>query len=279
MARRPRTALLAALLCLAGLALTGVVALLIPTGRAHDSATLGGFTALGDHRVQGMANSIAHLVDAGRYALIALVLALIALLRRRPRVALAVPLAMFAAAASSELLKPLLAEPRYSEWLGNGGGAVLAGSWPSGHATAAMMVALSAVIVAPRRLRVPVALAGAALAIAVSYSILVLAWHFPSDVFGGFLVAGFWCALELAVLWWAERRHPVRERGAARSSGAADALSFVLFGAAGALALLLARADLQQGYSIAHGSFVVAGVAIAALAAMLASVLALALRR
>ena len=66
-----------------------------------------------------------------------------------------------------------------------------------------MMLALCAVLVSPRRLRPLVALLGTALAVGVSYSILVLGWHFPSDVLGGFLVAGGWTSLTLAGLWWA----------------------------------------------------------------------------
>ena len=62
-------------------------------------------------------------------------------------------------------------------------------SWPSGHATAAMSFALCAVLAAPARLRPLVAAVGAAFAVAVCYSFLALAWHYPSDVLGGFLVA------------------------------------------------------------------------------------------
>jgi membrane-associated phospholipid phosphatase len=278
MARRPRNALICAVLCLAGLALTGAVALLVPSARAHDSATLGGFTALGDAHVQALANTIAHLVDPRPYAIAGAVLAVIALLRRRPRVAAAVPLAMFGAAASSELLKPLLAEPRYSEWLADHG-SIMAASWPSGHATAAMMLALCSVIVAPRSWRVPVALAGAALAVGVSYSVLVLAWHFPSDVFGGFLLAGTWCSLTLAALWWADRRWPAPRHEEAPTRDVVATVSFALFGAGALAAIVLGREDLQQGWSTAHGSFVMGAAAIAALAVMLAGSLALALRR
>jgi membrane-associated phospholipid phosphatase len=265
MARRPRNALICAVLCLAGLALTGAVALLVPSARAHDSATLGGFTALGDAHVQALANTIAHLVDPRPYAIAGAVLAVIALLRRRPRVAAAVPLAMFGAAASSELLKPLLAEPRYSEWLADHG-SIMAASWPSGHATAAMMLALCSVIVAPRSWRVPVALAGAALAVG-------------SDVFGGFLLAGTWCSLTLAALWWADRRWPAPRHEEAPTRDVVATVSFALFGAGALAAIVLGREDLQQGWSTAHGSFVMGAAAIAALAVMLAGSLALALRR
>ncbi|MGI8558727.1 MAG: phosphatase PAP2 family protein, partial [Solirubrobacteraceae bacterium] len=209
MERRPATAALAAFACLCGLALTGLVALLLPVAQVGDSATLGGFTALSVTDLGGIALRVAHLVDPRPYLVAAGLLAAVAVLRRRPRVALLVPVAMIGASATSELLKPLVAQPRFSEWLGSGSH-ILAASWPSGHATASMMIALCAVLVAPPALRPLAALLGTGLAVGVSYSILVLGWHFPSDVLGGFLVAGTWTSAAVAILWGAEARWPAR---------------------------------------------------------------------
>src|SRR5204863_3674731 len=103
-----------------------------------------------------------------------------------------------AAPGTTELLKPLLAHPRTAEWLGDS--QVAAASWPSGHATAAMTVALCAVLVAPAALRPLAAVAGSLFALAVSFSILVQHWHFPSDVVGGYLVAATWGLLAVAAL-------------------------------------------------------------------------------
>src|SRR5205085_11232822 len=99
-----------------------------------------------------------------------------------------------------ELLKPLLAHPRAASLLG-GRAPVGAASWPSGHATAAMSLALTYVLAAPGRLRPVVAALGAAFAVAVSYSFLTLGWHYPSDVFGGFLVATVWTLSGIALLF------------------------------------------------------------------------------
>ena len=141
--------------------------------------------------------------------LIGLTLAAIALARRRVRLALAVPLMMLAASATTELLKPAVGGVRSSDWIG-AGHQIGAASWPSGHATAAMMVALCAVLVAPPLLRPLVALLGSVLAVGVSYSILMLGWHFPSDVLGGFLVAGMWVSLSLTLLWWSRATLAIR---------------------------------------------------------------------
>jgi membrane-associated phospholipid phosphatase len=284
---RPANPLLAALLCLGALMVTGAVALILPAARAHDSATLQGFAVLSGHtRISQLANLLVHSVDPPQYAIAAAVLVVAAILRGRPRVALAVPLAMFAASATTELLKPLVGHPRSSEWLG-GGGLTSIESWPSGHATAAMMAALCAVLVAPPVLRPLTALLGTGLAVGVSYSILVLGWHFPSDVLGGFLVAGGWVSLALAALWSAEARWPERsgrralERVAATTSGsgllAPAALLAASFGAA--VAVLGVRGRLVETYGAAHLSFVAGALAIAGLAAVLATAMAVALRR
>src|SRR5258708_29953314 len=184
MTRSPRTALLAALAGAIGLATTGAIALLLPYAQAHDRATLQGFTALSHTRAAPLANTIGHLVDPSGYALIGLVFIVIALLRGRPRLALVVPLIMLLAVASAELLKPLIGASRGGDWL-TAGAQVAAGSWPSGHATAAMTVALCGVLVSPSSLR-PLAVAlGTPLTVGVRYSVLLLQWDFPRRVLRG----------------------------------------------------------------------------------------------
>ena len=71
---------------------------------------------------------------------------------------------------------------------------------------------LSALLVTPRRLRPLVAVIGALFVIAVSVSLLILAWHMPSDVLGGYLVATLWAALAVAALRALDRRWPARPR-------------------------------------------------------------------
>ena len=281
---RPTNALIAAISCIAGLALTGAVALIVPVARSRDSVTLDGFTNLAGHpRVSALANDLAHSVDPGHYVVFGAVFAAVALLRRRPWVALAVPLTMIAASATTELLKPISATSRLSEWFGPHP-QINAASWPSGHATAAMMVALCAVLVAPRALRPLVALLGTGLAVGVSYSILVLGWHFPSDVLGGFLVAGTWVSLAVALLWAGEARtgpRPAKREPSAAPTAVGLLAPAVLLAAtfAGALGVLAARGRLVETYGAAHLSFVAGALLIAGLAAVLATAMAVALRR
>ena len=51
---------------------------------------------------------------------------------------------------------------------------------------------------------------GAVFAVAVGCALLILAWHMPSDVLGGYLVAALWTALAVAALRAADRRWPPR---------------------------------------------------------------------
>ena len=53
-----------------------------------------------------------------------------------------------------------------------------------------MALALCAVLAVPARWRPAAATAGGLFALGVAYAILALGWHFPSDVIGGYLVAG-----------------------------------------------------------------------------------------
>ena len=281
MHHKASSALLATLGCAAGLLATGIAAFAWPLARAHDAASLAGFQTLGAHPLlAGVANWFANSVDPLPYALIGMTLAAIALARRRVRLALAVPLMMLAASATTEFLKPAVGGVRSSDWFGPGH-QIAAASWPSGHATAAMMVALCAVLVAPPLLRPLVALLGSVLAVGVSYSILMLGWHFPSDVLGGLLVAGMWVSLSLTLLWWSERRWPVsREVAVAGAGGTRSLLApgvLVAAGVGAAVALLAARGRLAPGYLQAHASLVLGAVAIAIVAALMASAVALAI--
>jgi membrane-associated phospholipid phosphatase len=212
MRRDPKMALIGAALCLAGLVATGFAALAWPLGRSHDVDALNGIVALNHGRAAVLAQGIVHLGDPEPYAIFGAGLVVIALLRGRRRLALALPVVLFGAAMTSEILKPLLATPaREDTWFDSQIGIA---SWPSGHATAALTLALCAVLVAPRRLRPAVAFVGAIFAAAVAYAILILAWHFPSDVLGGYLVATLWVLLAVAGLLYAERRRPEARRPA-----------------------------------------------------------------
>ncbi|HEY5013242.1 MAG TPA: phosphatase PAP2 family protein, partial [Acidimicrobiia bacterium] len=73
-------------------------------------------------------------------------------------------------------------------------------SFPSGHTTIAMALGVSAMFVAPRRWRAPVAALGAVFASVIGCSLVATASHRPSDVVGAVLVVTGWAAAAAAVL-------------------------------------------------------------------------------
>jgi membrane-associated phospholipid phosphatase len=184
--------------CAVGLAVVGWLALDVPAAQDRDVAILHGFTGLDRPRVSGGLEVVGRIVDPLPYALGGLACIAVAIARRRPWHALAAGTVLVATGLSAQALKHLFAEQRFVPWLGRG--QIDPASWPSGHATAAMTLALCAVMVAPPAWRGPVALLGGACAIGVAYATLALAWHYPSDVLAGFLLAGLWVSLAVGVL-------------------------------------------------------------------------------
>jgi membrane-associated phospholipid phosphatase len=193
-------------LCLLAAALVWALADMVPAAQFKDALALQDFTRLSRPGVDTVANFLLRLLDPREFILWGIALVAVALARERPRVALAVIAVMALAPLTAETLKPLVAHPHVEL----GAIQVGAASWPSGHATAARARARYAVLVAPPRLRVSVAVVGGLFALAVGCSLLILAWHMPSDVLGGYLVATFWAALAVAALRAADRRWPPR---------------------------------------------------------------------
>ena len=251
-----------------------------------DAAALDGFATLGDApRVFAAANDVAHAFDPEPYAVFTGAVLLFALLARKFRQAVAAAVLIAGANVSSQLLKPALAHPREVDgW--NHVHELQAAAFPSGHATAAMAVALAAVLVAPHAWRPLTALVSGAAVLVVSICLVVLNWHFPSDVVGGHLLATTWCLVALAGLSFANRRWPAGGdvRRAAREAmtrrRAAVQIALGLLALAFVVGIAASRADWLTDYAHDHTAAVAVGAAIAASAtALLAAVTALAARR
>jgi len=204
----PLSALAVAGACLAAMALLWALAEHVPALQWRDAQVLHDFTLLSRPRIDGVASFLLHLLNPLLFILWGIALVAVALARERPRVAVAVAAILALAPWTAETLKPILAHPHIQIGYVNIGAA----SWPSGHSTAASILVLSALLVTPRRLRPLVAVIGALFVVAVSCSLLILAWHMPSDVLGGYLVATLWAALAVAALRAADRRWPPRGR-------------------------------------------------------------------
>jgi len=213
MLRRSGPPLTLAALCAAALGLLGVLSFFSGRFHARDATALTGFLQLDTPRLHGVWDAIAHTVDPLPYALLGAALVGVALLRGRRRLALALPVVLLGSALTTQVIKQLAASDRVDDYLTAKYYVHIAhASFPSGHATAAMTLGLCATLVAPAVWRPVVAALGALFAIAVSFSILVLSWHFPSDILGGYLMATLWVGLAVAALAAAERRTPERVR-------------------------------------------------------------------
>src|SRR5580693_3684106 len=137
--RAARLALLVAGLCVVGLALTWVLAELVPITHVKDAVALYDFTRLNRPLVEVPAN----------------------------------------------VLLDLLYPPFFALW--------------------GLALVWCALLVTPPAHRRLVAMLGGVFALAVGVALLVLAWHMPSDVVGGYLLATFWAALAFAALRSSER--------------------------------------------------------------------------
>jgi membrane-associated phospholipid phosphatase len=207
MDRRRDLPLITAAACAVGLVLVGLFALVSHAGHERDSAILYGFSLLWRDSTDEPLRVIARIPDPIPYAILGCVCIGVGLVRRRYWRAGAVAVLLLGTGATTHIAKHALSTPRVSQWLGPWG-QVGNATFPSGHATAAMTLALCAVLVSPPAQRAVVALIGGAFAIAVGYATIALTWHYPSDVVAGYLVAGLWVSLAIAVLQRVEHAEP-----------------------------------------------------------------------
>jgi membrane-associated phospholipid phosphatase len=261
-----------------------VAAYWLPAARWADGWAVAGFLNLQQPWLTSVASFVAHLCGPGPFVVWTALVAGVALRRHRPRHALAVVVLLGVANVITQVLKHALAMERWHAWLGNA--QIAPAAFPSGHATASMSLALAAILVAPAALRPLVAVGGAVFTLAVSESVMFLAWHFPSDVAGGFLVATASTLMTVAALRAADQRWPERSgrEAARRAIGAIDArraaTTVALFVIAALAGLAVAAGGSTLTFAGRHTTAVVAAVAVAALGAALpVSVAALGARR
>jgi membrane-associated phospholipid phosphatase len=209
-----------AVACLLALVAVWACATHVGALRVRDATALHDLATLNRPGIESVGNFLLHLLEPLLFTIWGAALVLAALARAKPRVAVAVAVVMAGAPLTAEALKPALAHPHVMVH----GTRIGAASWPSGHSTAALTLVLCAVLVAPPAARLAAAIIGAAYAAAVGVLLLVLAWHMPSDVLGGYLVATLWFTLALAWLRLSERRSPAQPPAPddpPRSAGAA----------------------------------------------------------
>ena len=183
------------------LAAAGVIvlyALAVHTGRGQrlDDIAFAGRSAASPattHRTDRLLGSVTHT----SLALLGLALCAVAIARRRVRLAVLVAMALAGSVATAEVLKravfdrPLLhAAPTD----------LRANSFPSGHATIGMSLALGLVVVVAHRWRWLASIAAALVAALFGTAVLTSGWHRPSDTVAAFLVSLAWYCGLMAVL-------------------------------------------------------------------------------
>lgn len=265
-------ALLLAAAGVGALILDWYLAFHVAVTRRADEHILQGFNGLDRGRVHELAGAIPKFADPKPFVLFGAVLVAIALVRARPRLAVAAAAILLGANVTTQLLKPLVPGTRPTGIPQLDATAV----WPSGHATASMSLALVAILVAPAARRPFVAAVGAAYALAVTFTLLVAAWHLPSDVAAGYLVAGIWTAVAVAVLW-ARAPRRAAERAVKPLEAVAPAAAVAVAALGFALIVAVARPEKVIDYARGHTTFVIGAGIIAALALVLAAAFAVAL--
>lgn len=157
------------------------------------------------------------LAALSRFSLVigTLVVAVIALIQRRPRLALAAAVAIVGANITTQLLKEIVLDR--TDLLG-GLFYPLPNSFPSGHATAAASVAVGLLLVVPPLLRAPSVIVFGIVVAIVGASTMLAGWHRMADAVGGVFVATAWGAGLGALLASQRGVEPVGRRTAALGS-------------------------------------------------------------
>lgn len=168
-----------------------------------DATALSRFAAHQASSFGSIAEVLAHLADPLPLLVLLAAICALGLYWGRPRQVAAAVAVVAGANLTTQILKVALAHPRFQPVLGPHQLGPVA--FPSGHSTAAASIAVALLLVTPWRWR-PLAFAvGAGFVAGVGCSVLVLSWHYPSDVLGGILVAAGWGFAALACLNWRNR--------------------------------------------------------------------------
>ena len=208
-----------ALLSALALALTYVVALHTAWGVYHDRVLFEGVSGYVSLPVRAAGERALRTIDIGS---ILVVLAVLVFAVTRGRFARAgAALGMIGCSiGTTELLKHGLPHV----------GGIPAGrlpTFPSGNASLAVALGLGLVLAVPPVVRVTAALVGAAYGAGIALSVVVLGWHYPSDVVASFFVCGFWASL-FARLLHAEPRRRRLSLSSALMAVAATSISLLV---------------------------------------------------
>jgi undecaprenyl-diphosphatase len=188
------------LCCVAGLLAIWVLAYYVAPFEQLDETVLNAISTPSGSLVHDLAFAVQHLVDPICWIVAAALAYLLALLQsRRDHGLFAV--AQIAGTAvlvlSLKLVfehdRPLSIPADEFEW------SPIAKAYPSGNSAGALALAMAFLATVPDSWKRPTAFAGGAFALAVGGGLLVLNYHYPSDILGGWLVALGWCFALMAL--------------------------------------------------------------------------------
>jgi membrane-associated phospholipid phosphatase len=176
--------------CTVGLAAVALLAYGSDSVQRFDASVLARFVNGSGPHSNSLASTITLLGDLPALLLMLALACTVGWVRGRPRSIIAAIAVVAGANLTTQVFKLALAHPHARQLLG--ADQLEWDGFPSGHETAAVSIAIAIAFVVPARLLPAVAALGACLAAAMGWSVLVLNWHYPSDVVGGILVAGAW---------------------------------------------------------------------------------------
>ncbi|MBF4461660.1 MULTISPECIES: phosphatase PAP2 family protein [unclassified Rathayibacter] len=198
-ARITRRWITCAVLAALGIAAVYGIAVLTPQGQGVENSGLRGADLVFGRATGTAAGTLADVTPLSM-VVGSIVVAAIALLRKRPALALASVGSIVATAAVTQLLKNVVLDrPELVDtdsWYTEG-------SFPSGHTAAAISVVFALAMVVPGRARTVVLVIGGAVVVLVGNLTMAASWHRASDVLGADLVA-LSCA-SLACAWLSTR--------------------------------------------------------------------------
>jgi membrane-associated phospholipid phosphatase len=182
--------------CVVALAVLYVVAVRTGWGQRLDNAALAGRTSR--PAVQRATARLLDTITLSSLVLGAIAISLIAVARQRIHLAVTAGALLLVGNVTAQVLKDrVLARPSLVS------PDPLGPSFPSGHATVAMSLAVALFLVVPARMRAATAIGGLLYACAVGTGTVTAGWHRPSDVMGGYLVAiGTGAAAAAALVVW-----------------------------------------------------------------------------
>jgi membrane-associated phospholipid phosphatase len=204
MTRRVKAPLFAAIACAAAIAPLAALAYSYGPVKTRDLRLLNDLERE-TGRVHDLAAALVNLGDLASLLILGAVIVGIGLWFGRRREVIAALVLIAGANVTTQALKSVLEHVRYTA-AEQGWEMPWANSFPSGHTTAAATLAVALLFVVPARHRLAAAVVGFLLTAAVGFSVMVLSWHYPSDVLGALLVVGAWAFAILAVLRFREDR-------------------------------------------------------------------------